>query len=72
VVEIEMKVVTQKDKQRLKRELSHRLEDQDAALSRLKPEFESLWGHRIHIKPVRIPRTLRNFWLVCVLNRGID
>ena len=23
----------------------HRLGDQDAALSRLKPEFESLWGH---------------------------
>ncbi len=25
----------------------HRLVDQDAALSRLKPEFESPWGHQI-------------------------
>ena len=29
----------------------HRLGDQDAALSRLKPEFESLWRHYIQKTP---------------------
>ncbi len=34
----------------------HRLGDQDAALSRLKPGFESLWGH------TSTPKVVHNLW----------